>query len=115
VATIDASGSAQFAGSLIASGSGTFRKIQIADAIHDASGSAQLDSTAGTAILPTGATAISITNSLVTPHSLIYVTPITSTKNQVIYVKEKIERIGFTVGLDIPITTDITFNWWIIN
>ena len=119
VASIDASGSARFAGNLVASGSGTFRKIEIAQNTLDAnateSATPNPDATAGTGILPAGSTTITIPNTQLTNRSLIYITPITSTKNQVMYVKEKAEKVSFTVGLDTPITSDIIFNWWIIN
>ncbi len=120
VVTIDASGSATFAGDITASGSGTFRKLEItqgsrADVTATGAGILVPESTAGTATIAPGATSITIFNSLVTSSSLIYVTPTTTTNNQVLYVKEKIGRVSFTVGLDKPLTSPVTFNWWIIN
>jgi hypothetical protein len=51
----------------------------------------------------------------VTASSLIYVTPLSSTNNQVLFVKEKREHDGFTVAIDSALSQDIRFNWWIVN
>jgi hypothetical protein len=117
VATIDASGSATFAGDVTASGSGTFKKLNIAtDSSPGASDSSQItSSSAGTAILPTGLIELAIPNNQVTNNSLIYITPISSTGNQVLYLKGKEDHTSFTVGIDSPVNLDIKFNWWIVN
>jgi hypothetical protein len=119
VVSIDASGSASFAGDLSASGSATVSKLNITlanDSASTQSGqTATSSATIGTAILPAGTTEISIPTTQITDDSLIYVTPTTPTGNQVLYVKEKWEHKGFTIAIDSALSQDIRFNWWIIN
>lgn len=79
--------------------------------------------TAGQATLLAGQTKVSIQTNKVTDHSMIYITPLNSTKNQVLYVQAKTadnpatpENEGqFTVGFDFTLDTDVSFNWWIVN
>ena len=72
------------------------------------------NSTAGKALLPAGLTELKIKNPKSNVNSLIYVTPVTSTQNKVLYVKSK--DIGeFTIGFNEAIDTDVEFNWWIIE
>lgn len=119
VVTIDASGSAHFAGDVASSGSGTFTKLNISSSEHKTgtqSGEiANTQSTIGTGALPANSTTVTISTTAVTDTSLIYVTPITSTNNQVLYIENKQAGNGFTVNVDHAIGHDITFNWWIIN
>ena len=127
IASIDASGSAQFAGDLIASGSATFAKINIAtgsaepvvasSAFGDlATDSAKLktNATAGEGIIPAGKTEVIIYTDKITPESLVYITPTTDTENQVLFVKEKTTD-HFTVAIRQGLEHEIRFNWWIIN
>lgn len=97
---------------ITASGAGVFRKLYIDEA--SASGTLATPS-AGLATLPAGAIQITIPNPHVTPESLIYVTPISSTANQVLYIYNKEARTSFTVAVDQALPQDIQFNWWIIN
>jgi hypothetical protein len=85
-----------------------------------ATSSAELTSnaTAGTATLPAHKTELVIKNNKITPNSMIYLTPVGSTKNQVLYVKNKIISQSdsyFTIALDNYLDQDIQINWWIIN
>ena len=86
-----------------------------------ATSSAQVESnaTAGTAILPAGKTEIILKNTKLGTNSMVYLTPVGSTNNQVLYVKEKITEAtptpSFTIAIDSPLTSDIQVNWWIIN
>jgi hypothetical protein len=81
--------------------------------------SAQIASNAssGTTTLPAYKSELVIHTDQLTENSLIYLTPIGSTNNQVLYIKEKI--IGsdpyFTIALDQALYQDIQINWWIIN
>lgn len=78
---------------------------------------------AGQATLMAGTTSIIIETTRVTDHSMIYITPLGSTKNQVLYVKAKVsenpetpENEGqFTVALDSALEENLSFNWWIVN
>ena len=77
---------------------------------------AQINSnaTAGTATLPANTNQITISTNKLTGNSMVYLTPVGSTNNQVIYVKEKTDTY-FTISLDNPLDHDININWWIIN
>jgi len=74
----------------------------------------QTNATAGKAILPTNTNQITIRNPKITNYSLVYVTPTSSTLNNVLYVKSKGNGF-FTVGFSDPIPLDVEFNWWIID
>jgi len=121
VATIDASGSAAFAGtvsadSLIASGSATVNKLNISVSDTASSTSSAIPTnTVGQGLLPANFTEITVLSSQVAADSLVYLTPLSSTGNQVLYVKEKLPGVGFIVAIDTSLTTAINFNWWIIN
>ncbi|GEM_PF-6904533 len=133
VGSIDASGSANLA-------SLTTQIITIASA-GDASGSAtpsalaqtlgfnvESNATAGSATLVSPNTELIISSPHVTSDTLVYLTPTTNTDNKVLFVKSKTVCDtslaspseascvgGFTVGIDTPASTDISFNWWIIR
>ena len=66
-------------------------------------------------VIPAGSRSIMIANERVTANSLIYITPITSTYNQVLYVSDKNPGTSFTVSLDTPLPANAEFNWWIVN
>ena len=131
VASIDASGSADLAAL-------TTKLITIASSSEASSSatpsgilatSAASNTTAGSAVLVAPNTSLTITSPYVTANSLVYLTPTGETGNKVLFVKAK--NIcdstityplspkpcmpSFTVGIDAPATTDISFNWWIIE
>ncbi len=109
--------------SIDASGSATFKKLNISvTPPPEGTPSAGIvaytstsQDTIGIATLAAGALSVKIPTTAVTEDSLIYITPVTSTNNKVIYVKTKLPGEGVIVGLDLPAPTDIKFNWWIIN
>ena len=82
--------------------------------VASASGIIKSNATAGTATIPAGLTELTIENSKIEDSSLIYVTPTSSTENNVLYVKNK-EAGQFVVGFTNPIDVDVAFNWWIIK
>lgn len=128
VATIDASGSANLA-------SLTTNMITIASAgsasdssaLSNIVGSATSNATAGVATLTTPNTELTISSPYVTSNSLVYLTPTTNTDNKVLFVQSKVTcpttslnldpncSPSFTVGIDSPASSDISFNWWIIE
>jgi hypothetical protein len=84
----------------------------------------QTSATAGTATIPAGSRDIIIENPKVTDNTLVYVTPLTSTQNNVLYVKTKEScsqsssytcKPYFVVGFDKALTSLVEFNWWIID
>ncbi len=112
VASIDASGLGQF--SSIATKDILIAGAESATTSGTISGDIQTNSTVGKGIIPTGSDQITITNPKVTDYTLIYVTPTSSTENQVLYVKNK--SVGsFSVGFTNPIGVDANFNWWIVE
>ena len=65
---------------------------------------------------------LTIKSDRITEDTQIFVTPIGSTNNQVLYVKDQTahdpdeDRDGeFVVGFDLPASDDIKFSWWIVN
>ena len=115
LASIDASGSAQF-NSLTAS-SLIIASPASTSAAFDAVGS---NSTVGSATIPAGETQILIRNHQVHTGTLVYITPTSDTQNQVVFVKSKTAGNGelpgeFTVAVNASATTDITFNYWLIQ
>lgn len=78
------------------------------------SGETKSNSTAGKAVLVAGTDKLRIINNKVGLQTLVYLTPLTSTKNQVLYVKAK-DTGYFEAGFDQVLDTDVEFNWWIIE
>ena len=109
---IDAEGNATYSGTLAAS------KLLIANpSVEGAtvSGSLAGNETIGAGIIPINSMQIVITTTKVTPNSFIYITPTTDTGDQVLYVVSKTPGVSFTVGMNKKYSTDVQFNWWIIN
>lgn len=112
VAGVDASGSARF-NNLSTQGL-TIAGAQNATASAIVDGAITTNATAGKAMIPAGISEIAINNPNISDYTLIYVTPTSSTENNVLYVKSK-ETGKFTVGFTNPIDVDVSFNWWIIE
>jgi len=77
-----------------------------------------VDPTIGTGIIPAEADVVSIKSEAVADNSKIYITPIGSTDNQVVYVGNIEEGKGFEAKVDRIDSVkkkDINFNWWIIG
>jgi len=125
VASIDATGSARFQKLLIASDNSPALNSTGFTSVTYTS-----NATTGTASMPAGKSSVIIQNPDIKANTLIYITPVGSTKNQVLYVKSKHGCdspdspdlpnspkcvSSFEVSIDHSITSDIKFNWWIIN
>jgi len=131
VATIDASGSANLA-------SLTTNMITIASAptasdsaLAELIGSATSNATAGESTLISPNTELTIESQYITPNSLVYLTPTGNTDNKVLFIKSKNScdqslattsatlaescKASFTVAIDTPAISNISFNWWIIQ
>jgi len=114
VATISAAGKADFAGGV---------GVQRGDVTLSSPGIFTTTKTAGKAYLPAGTSHVTIKSESITADTLIYVTPLGSTNNQVLFVKNQIaedqstivKEGNFVVGLDFPLTQDVEFNWWIVQ
>ena len=106
------------AGDVVASGSGTFSKLNfslVGQALASNQYEAVATGSAGTAILKANTLELTIKNPLVTDKSLIYITPANSTGNQVMYLMRQTPNASFTVGLSQIVPQDILFNWLIVN
>ncbi len=115
VATFSAQGRAEFAG-----GVGIGSEDLGSSAINEL----QSEKTSGKATIESGSDAVKIKSSLITEKSMIYVTAVGSTNNQVLYVKSQVPNVNtptanqageFVVGFDSPTTANVSFNWWIVN
>ncbi|MFZ5438347.1 MAG: beta strand repeat-containing protein, partial [Patescibacteria group bacterium] len=114
VATISAAGQAKFAGGL---------GVETGELSVSSPGIFTTTKTAGKAYLPAGSTQVIIRSEDLTENTLIYVTPLGSTNNQVLYVKNQVaedkstlvKEGNFVVGLDFPLTQDVEFNWWMVQ
>ena len=130
VATIDASGSANLA--TLATQMITIASPAIASAsagLSELIGTTTSNATAGESVLISPNTELTIESLYVTPNSLVYLTPTTNTDNKVLFVKSKEScvpttnyqlpttncKASFTVAIDAPASSDISFNWWIIQ
>ncbi|MBI3366466.1 hypothetical protein HY041_02465, partial [Candidatus Roizmanbacteria bacterium] len=72
---------------------------------------------AGVGLLPANQSEVVIYNQNVNDHSLIYVTPTSSspTGNLTVSKKQGGNKPYFKVAIDTPVTVNINFNWLIIN
>jgi tetratricopeptide (TPR) repeat protein len=68
----------------------------------------------GTGTLPANTASVSFSNSHLSPTSQVYLTVIKGGANQSLQVLSR-STDSFTVGLDSPISEEITFKWWIVN
>ncbi len=79
--------------------------------------------TSGRAAVKAGELHFAVRSSRITPNSQIFVTPLGSTGNQVLYVKSQVPNDPktddieglFVVGFDKAASQDVLFNWWIVN
>lgn len=72
-------------------------------------------SSIGGGTIPNGSTTVFVNSAAVTSKSRIFVTPTSETGGQSLIVKSKTAGKGFTVIIEKNYTSNITFDWWIIN
>lgn len=120
VGEINSSGSAEFKD--VATGNIVTRNLIIAlpaealaEAGATASATTNSNTSIGTAIISAGSTELEIRNKQINNSTYVYLTPISDTKNQVVFVKSKQEGVGFTVAINLPIINDLKFNYWLIE
>jgi len=108
-----------------ADGRATFKALSIESEDQTATDSAEINinKTSGKAKIAASKTDIVINSTHVTENTLIYVTPLGSTDDQTLYIKQQnsddpdtaeVEGL-FVVGFNTPLTTDLEFNWWLVN
>jgi hypothetical protein len=112
-------------GDLIASGAGTFSKLNlglIQPAFAVSPTEVIATGSAGVVTLKANQTNVTVQNPMVTEHSLIYITPAGETAGQNLFLQQQVPNNplsgtqgSFTVGTGTTLTTDIKFNFLIIN
>ncbi len=120
----------QEVGSISASGSANFQDVAIQQLIiasaksntdlASSTATTSSNATIGIATLPAGQTQVHIDNPNIDNSTLVYLTPISDTQNQVLYVLNKASTTNstlgyFTVAINQSIPTDISFNYWLIK
>jgi site-specific recombinase XerD len=114
------------AGDVTSSGSATFNKFNlsfVAPAYALSDTEVVATSAAGLASIKPYRTELTIYNPNVTDNSLIYITPVSRTYNQVLYLirqtpEDRNSNLidgSFTVGIDAPVSREVQFNWIIVN
>jgi len=104
-------------GDVIASGSGTFAKLNLSfiqPVLIISPTEAIASSSAGTANIAPYQSEIIIRNSLVTEESVIYITPVGTPSGQAPFLVHQTPA-SFTVGAQSPTNHPIDFNWLIVN
>ncbi|KKS80115.1 MAG: hypothetical protein UV56_C0027G0001, partial [Candidatus Woesebacteria bacterium GW2011_GWC1_43_10b] len=119
---IDTNGDVTITGNLYVAGKIETKEVKtekliIAEGIATPSGQVvegeiETNATAGKATAETSE--ITIKNPNIGDYTLVYITPTSSTQNNVLYVKSKANGY-FTVGFTQPIPIDVEFNWWVID
>ncbi len=104
-------------GNVIASGAASIAKLNF-PAIQPALAVSNIEvvatGSAGTAAVKAHQVEVTIDNKLVTPKSLIYITPVGQT-TYTPYLLRQVGGTSFTVGIPVQQFTDTTFNWLIVN
>ena len=104
-------------GDLVASGSGTFTKLNLSliqPALAVSATEIIASSSAGIANIAPYQVEVTIKNDLVTDKSVIYITPVGTPSAQTPFLMRQIPQ-EFTVGVQSPTDHSLDFNWLIIN
>lgn len=72
-------------------------------------------SSIGGATIQSGSTSVFVNSTAVTSKSRVFVTPTSETGGQSLIVKSKTATKGFTVIIEKSYTSNITFDWWVVN
>ena len=105
-------------GDLIASGSGTFGKLNLTlaqPALAVSETELIATGSAGVASIRPNHSEITIQNTQVSDKSLIYVTPVGTPSAQTPYLIRQVPDQSFTVGIKTPSSKETQFNWLIVN
>ncbi|MDD2823524.1 MAG: MerR family DNA-binding transcriptional regulator [Candidatus Daviesbacteria bacterium] len=73
------------------------------------------NNTIGSAIIPTGSIEIPVFTNAVTDSSKIFLTPTTKTGEQTLIMSGIVSNTGFVVSLEKPHTSDIHFDWFVVD
>jgi len=105
-------------GDIMASGSGTFTKLNfslIAPVLAVSATEVIASSSAGITNIAPYQSEVTIKNSFVTDKSVIYITPVGTPSAEVPFLMRQIPQESFTVGVQSPTNHPLDFNWLIIN
>lgn len=105
-------------GDLVASGSGTFAKLNfslIQPVLAVSATEVIASASAGVTSIAPYQSEITIRNALVTNKSVIYITPVGTPSAQTPSLMRQIPQESFTVGVQSPTNHTIDFNWLIVN
>ncbi len=118
----DASGSGVLSinqvGDVMASGSGTFAKLNfslIQPVLAVSATEVIASSSAGATSIAPYQSEVTIRNSFVTDKSVIYITPVGTPSAETPFLMRQIPHESFTVGVQSPTNHPLDFNWLIIN
>jgi site-specific recombinase XerD len=106
------------AGDVIASGSGTFAKLNfsfIQPVLAVSTTEVIASSSAGVTSIAPYQSEVTINNALVTSKSVIYITPVGTPSAQTPFLIRQIPQKSFTVGVQSPTNHSLDFNWLIVN
>ncbi len=73
------------------------------------------ESSIGGGTILSGSTSLDISSVAVTSKSRIFITPTSETGGQALIVKSKTAGKGFRVIIEKSYSSNITFDWWIVN
>ncbi len=105
-------------GDIVASGSGTFSKLNfslVKPVLAVSATEVIASSSAGVANIAPYQAELTIKNALVTNTSVIYITPVGTPSAQSPFLMRQIPEESFTVGVQSPTSKPIPFNWLIVN
>lgn len=71
--------------------------------------------TIGKDTISAGETSVVVKTKAASKNSKIYITPVGSTGNEVIYLDQINDGESFAVKIDDPVKDDINFNWWVVE
>jgi site-specific recombinase XerD len=105
-------------GNIIASGSGTFAKLNLSliqPVLAVSATEVIASSSAGVTDIAPYQSEVTIINPLVTDKSVIYITPVGTPSAQTPFLMRQTPQESFTVGVQSPTNLPIPFNWLIVN
>ena len=105
-------------GNIVASGSGTFSKLNfnlIQPVLAVSATEVIASSSAGVTNIAPYQSEVTIKNAFVTDKSVIYITPVGTPSAQAPFLMRQTPQESFTVGVQSPTNHSLPFNWLIIN
>ncbi len=100
--------------SIDAKGEATFTKVNVKEATQSAEQEEPTESI-GSGTIVEGREQVLIRTSTITEESKIFLTPTSSTNGQALFVLDKNAGNYFIAKVDRPASTDIAFDWWVVN